>query len=193
MRLLHTLESLRIIINTHTHAHERNRPQVRLLHRDLSSRNLLLTANNSVKIADFGTVRKMKSDKYLASTISGSPPWMSPEQVSGIPLSLKSDVFSLGSILWEVSTNQIPFSGTPDNFPAFVAVLNRPEPKLQPLCDQPHVLTEISAEKKMACQRVVFLCQQQEDCFRPSADAVYKEISQKSAYEVIRFVKLLLN
>lgn len=52
-----------------------------IVHRDLSSRNLLLTSSGHVKICDFGCARIMNHFSYRPSFISGSPPWMAPEQV----------------------------------------------------------------------------------------------------------------
>ena len=55
-------------------------------------------------------------------------------QINGEDLSLKSDVFSLGSLLWEVATSKIPFSDTPMNdLDVIRATLNKPEPKMAPL------------------------------------------------------------
>ena len=71
----------------------------KVIHRDLGSRNLLFS-NSRLKICDFGCARKMTNQSISTSTISGSPPWMSPEQVTGKDLTLKSDVFSLGMILY---------------------------------------------------------------------------------------------
>ena len=79
----------------------------KVIHRDLGSRNLLLS-NSRLKICDFGCARKMTNHSLSTSTISGSPPWMSPEQVSGKDLTLKSDVFSYGTILWEIATETVP-------------------------------------------------------------------------------------
>jgi serine/threonine protein kinase len=52
-----------------------------MVHRDLSSRNLLLTSSGDVKICDFGCARILKDFSHHPSFISGSPPWMAPEQV----------------------------------------------------------------------------------------------------------------
>jgi serine/threonine protein kinase len=54
---------------------------LKIVHRDLSSRNLLLTSDNKVKICDFGCARVLYNYSHLPSFISGSPPWMAPEQV----------------------------------------------------------------------------------------------------------------
>jgi serine/threonine protein kinase len=85
----------------------------RVIHRDLGSRNLILS-NSRLKICDFGCARKMTNQSISTSTISGSPPWMSPEQAAGKDLTLKSDVFSYGTILWEIATETFPHKDVPE-------------------------------------------------------------------------------
>lgn len=85
----------------------------KVIHRDLGSRNLLIS-NSRLKICDFGCARKMTNQSISTSTISGSPPWMSPEQVSGKDLTLKSDVFSYGTVLWEIATETVPHKDVTD-------------------------------------------------------------------------------
>ena len=84
--------------------------QHRILHRDLSSRNVLLTSAMDVKVCDFGLARKLECDYYDPNTISGSPAYMAPEQLHGEDkLSLKADVYSIGIIMWEILNNQVPW------------------------------------------------------------------------------------
>jgi serine/threonine-protein kinase len=52
-------------------------------------------------------VRRLMGNSYTSSTISGSPPWMSPEQILGKDLTLKADVFSYGIIVWEIATGEL--------------------------------------------------------------------------------------
>ena len=51
-------------------------------------------------------VCRLTGNSYTSTTISGSPPWMSPEQIQGQELTLKADVFSYGTILWEMATGE---------------------------------------------------------------------------------------
>lgn len=78
---------------------------INLVHRDLSAGNILISATGMAKLTDFGIV---KSDLNLNSTatgvVKGKYPYMSPEQIRGEPVDQRSDIFSLGTVIYEVST-----------------------------------------------------------------------------------------
>jgi len=93
--------------------------QAGLIHRDLKPSNVMLTKDNHAKVMDLGLVRQYVSDGLDHSTEStltrdgfavGTPYYMSPEQISGLPLDHRSDLFSLGVILYEALTGKHPFS-----------------------------------------------------------------------------------
>lgn len=86
----------------HMHSHN-------IVHRDLSDMNILLCSNGDVKIADLGCARQLNATTYRPSTISGSPPFMAPEQLQGKSITLKVDVWALGVLLWEIVTEQKPW------------------------------------------------------------------------------------
>jgi serine/threonine protein kinase len=87
-------------------AHQRN-----VVHRDIKPANLMLTANDTVKITDFGTAKILQFGTAQTSHVMGTPSYMSPEQVKGKPVDGRSDIFSLGVILYELMTGEKPFPG----------------------------------------------------------------------------------
>jgi tetratricopeptide (TPR) repeat protein/predicted Ser/Thr protein kinase len=84
-----------------------------VIHRDLKPQNILIDGRGRVAIADFGLA---KSFEYASLTeagkVIGTPHYMSPEQVKGIALDQRSDIYSLGIILYEMLTGTVPFTGT---------------------------------------------------------------------------------
>ncbi|KAI9122931.1 hypothetical protein K1719_005820 [Acacia pycnantha] len=80
-----------------------------IIHRDLKSSNLLVDRNWTVKVGDFGLSR-LKHETYLTTkTGKGTPQWMAPEVLRNEPSDEKSDVYSFGVILWELTTEKIPW------------------------------------------------------------------------------------
>ncbi len=89
------------------YAHRRS-----ILHRDLKPHNLLLTAEGTLKVGDFGLLKQSQlSDGGLTprSILLGTPQYMSPEQALGEPLDERSDIFSLGTTFFYLLSGQLPF------------------------------------------------------------------------------------
>ena len=87
-------------------AHQHN-----VVHRDIKPANLMLTADDTVKITDFGTAKILQFGTAQTAHVMGTPSYMSPEQVKGKPIDGRSDIFSLGVILYELMTGEKPFPG----------------------------------------------------------------------------------
>merc|ERR1719191_804575 len=86
------------------HVHER-----KVLHRDLKTQNIFLMATGQVKLGDFGIARVLEATKDYAKTMVGTPYYLSPEIIEDRPYNFKSDVWSLGVVLYECATLKHPF------------------------------------------------------------------------------------
>jgi serine/threonine protein kinase len=88
-------------------AHERN-----VIHRDIKPANLMLTGDDTVKVTDFGTAKILQFGTVQQTAhVMGTPSYMSPEQVKGRAVDGRSDIFSLGVMLYEMVTGEKPFPG----------------------------------------------------------------------------------
>ncbi|KAM6986584.1 mitogen-activated protein kinase kinase kinase 20 isoform 1-T1 [Aplochiton taeniatus] len=82
---------------------------VKVIHRDLKSRNVVLTSDKILKICDFGASRFLSHTTHMS--LVGTFPWMAPEVIQSLPVSETCDTYSYGVVLWEMLTREIPFKG----------------------------------------------------------------------------------
>ena len=104
-------------------AHDRG-----VFHRDIKPSNLMVTGKGQVKVMDFGLAKIVDGTQLTKSgTTLGTPAYMSPEQALAKPLDQRSDIWSLGVVLYEMITGQLPFKGEVAAAVAFAIVNTEPE------------------------------------------------------------------
>ena len=96
-----------------------------VVHRDIKPANIMLLKNDHIKVADFGIARVIASSKSSTQTglVLGTPSYMSPEQVAGKKVDGRSDLFSLGVVLYELLAGDKPFKG--DNIGALMYAISK--------------------------------------------------------------------
>jgi serine/threonine-protein kinase len=114
-----------------------------VVHRDIKPANIMITKDRVVKVMDFGIAKMASSSKTQTNIVMGTPTYMSPEQIAGKKVDGRSDIFSLGIVLFELLTGQLPF--TADNLSAILfSIAHHPHPAIQPLRpDLPPMVQEI--------------------------------------------------
>jgi len=106
------------------HAHENG-----VFHRDVKPENIMISPKTGVtKLMDFGIARLVESNMTATGSVLGTPAYMSPEQVTGKKIDARSDVFSLGVVLYELLAGVRPFAGTKITAVMFAILQEEPPP-----------------------------------------------------------------
>ena len=82
-----------------------------IIHRDIKPQNIMVQPDGNVKVMDFGIARAKNSLKTHTSSVLGTAHYISPEQAQGKDLTAASDIYSLGCVMYEAATGQLPFDG----------------------------------------------------------------------------------
>jgi len=119
-----------------------------IMHRDIKPANLMLTAEGEVKVLDFG-LAKLVGHTTLTRTGStlGTVAYMSPEQAGGGPVDARTDIWSLGVVLFEMGRGRVPFGGSYVQ-EVLLAILNQ----------QPEAPSKVNPAVPAALERVILLC-----------------------------------
>jgi serine/threonine-protein kinase len=121
-----------------------------IVHRDIKPANIMLTKDQTVKVMDFGIAKMASSSKTETNIVLGTPTYMSPEQIAGKKVDGRSDIFSLGVVLFELLTGRPPF--TADNVSALLfAIAHAPHPSLATL--RPDLLPVVQEVLDRALQK----------------------------------------
>lgn len=104
-----------------------------VVHRDIKPANIMLLKDKSVKVTDFGIARITASSKTKTGVVLGTPSYMSPEQLSGKHVDGRSDIFSLGVMMYEMLSGSRPFRG--DSMATLMfQIANEPHPDIREHC-----------------------------------------------------------
>ena len=162
-------------------AHESN-----LVHRDIKPGNIMITPNGKIKVTDFGivSIQNEDSDMTKSGTILGTANYISPEQAQGTSVSSKSDLYSLGIVMYEMLSGRTPFIG---ETPISIAT--------QHLTEKPRPLVELVENIPSGIDKIILklLNKKPESRFKSAEDLRAALIQQKSYLQMNETKENLIN
>lgn len=109
------------------HAH-----QMGIIHRDVKPQNIMITREGVVKVMDFGIAKMLKSESITMTDMAlGTVDYISPEQASGKEIGFYSDIYSVGVMLYEMTTGKLPFVAESSMAVAMMQIQDEPQPPTQ--------------------------------------------------------------
>jgi len=114
-----------------------------IVHRDIKPHNIVVGGDGRLKVTDFGIARSGASQMTEAGSIVGTAQYLSPEQARGAPVDPRSDIYSLGVVLYEMLTGKVPFSGDTPVEIAMKHLSQVPEPPSKLRDEIPHDLDAV--------------------------------------------------
>ncbi len=123
--MIKVIEYMADIADALDYAHQKG-----IVHRDIKPANVMLLKSGLVKITDFGVARITATSQTRTGIVKGTPYYMSPEQFSGQKVDGRSDIFSMGAMMYQLLTGELPFKGdNPAELMHHIINLPHPDPK----------------------------------------------------------------
>ena len=158
-----TLEIIRQVLAGAKFAHEHG-----IIHRDLKPQNVLVDREGRARVADFGIARAGASEITQTGSVLGTAQYLSPEQAQGLAVTAASDLYSIGVMLYEALTGQVPFEADSPVAVALKQISEQPQP---PSYINPQVTPALDAVVLKALAKDPAFRFQTADEFRAALDA----------------------
>ncbi len=114
-----------------------------IVHRDIKPSNILIAPDGGVKVADFGLAKSLAGEESQTMFLAGTTKYISPEQGLGQPIDTRSDLYSLGIVLYEMATARLPFAGDEPTSLIYQHVHAAPKPPRALAPDLPEVIEKL--------------------------------------------------